>query len=253
MVETGFHILWQCPTALDVWCMSIVKFQKSHFTGPGFLQVVEGLFSKCDQQEMALFAGLARRIWLRRNDVLHGGSFSHPNVIMQLATRALDVFKNAQGWFKVNWDASLERKAGRMGFGVVIRDPSGRMIGARCMARSGCLALAGAETMAALMAIQQCKELGLTHVHLEGDANVIIDAVNCEVTDRSRMGHIVEDIKVEVQAFSQWQMTFVRRAGNQAAHFLSKYAAKHDLDKLWREPPECIHDIILLEQFALAS
>lgn len=77
--------------------MGIVKFQKSHFTGPGFLQVVEGVFSKCGQEEMALFAGLARRIWLRRNNVLHGGSFSHPNVIMQLATRALDDFKNAQG------------------------------------------------------------------------------------------------------------------------------------------------------------
>lgn len=81
------------------------------------------------------------------------------------------------------------------------------------MARSGCLALAGAETMVALMAIQQCKELGLTHVHLEGDENVIIDAVNCEVTNRSRMGHIVEDIKVEVQAFSQWQMSLCEGQG----------------------------------------
>jgi hypothetical protein len=47
--------------------MGIVKFSKSDFIGPGFLQVVEGLFSKCDQEEMALFAGLARHIWLRRN------------------------------------------------------------------------------------------------------------------------------------------------------------------------------------------
>jgi hypothetical protein len=47
-------------------------------------------------------------------------------------------------------------------------------------------------------------------------------------------------------------MTFVRAAGNQVAHFLSKYAAKYDLDKHWREPPECIRDIILLEQLVLA-
>jgi ribonuclease HI len=60
--------------------------------------------------------------------------------------------------------------------------------------------------MAALMAIQQCKELGLTHVHLEGDAKIVIDAVNCAAidSDRSRTEHAVEDIKVKVQDFSQY-------------------------------------------------
>lgn len=97
MVETGFHILWQCPATLDVWGMGLVKFQKSFFVGPSFLEVVEGMFWKCTQEEMALFAGLARRIWLRRNDILHGGGFSHPKVLLQLATRALEEFKEAHG------------------------------------------------------------------------------------------------------------------------------------------------------------
>lgn len=96
MVEIGFHILWQCPAILDVWDMEGVKFQKSNFTGPRFLQVVECMFRKCDNEEMTLFAGLARCIWLRRNDVLHRGIFSHPQVILSQATQALDDFKKAQ-------------------------------------------------------------------------------------------------------------------------------------------------------------
>jgi tryptophan synthase beta subunit len=47
------------------------------------IKVVEGLFKKCDQEELLKFAGLARRIWLRRNDVIHGGKFSYPNTMWQ--------------------------------------------------------------------------------------------------------------------------------------------------------------------------
>jgi hypothetical protein len=43
---------------------------------------------------------------------------------------------------------------------------------------------------------KKCKELGLAHVHLEGDAKVVIDAVNCELADRSLLGLVIEDIKV---------------------------------------------------------
>jgi hypothetical protein len=58
-VEFGFHILCQCPSAMDVWSsMGNIKFQKSNFLGPSFMQVVEGLFSKCDQEETLQFSGL---------------------------------------------------------------------------------------------------------------------------------------------------------------------------------------------------
>jgi ribonuclease HI len=53
------------------------------------------------------------------------------------------------------------------------------------MSRIGNLSLVAAESMAALMAIELCRDLGLTHVHLEGDAKIIIDAVNCEEADWS--------------------------------------------------------------------
>jgi hypothetical protein len=86
---------------------------------------------------------------------------------------------------------------------------------------------------------------------LEGDAKGVID-VNCELADRSRLGHVIEDIKVELQELDQWQMTFVKRDGNKAT-LLSKYAVQHAVDKFWQEPPDCIREILLLEQIALAA
>ena len=73
--ETTFHILWQCPSAQDVWGASCATFQKSIVNGPNFLSIVEEMWTKCNKTEFALFAGIAWQIWLRRNELLHGGTF----------------------------------------------------------------------------------------------------------------------------------------------------------------------------------
>jgi hypothetical protein len=90
--ETAYHPLWQCPAARDVWSAGSVKFQKSCHGGPTFLQVAEGMVSSCDQTELAYFVSIARRIWLRRNEKIHGDGFLHPNIIVQQATQAVDLF-----------------------------------------------------------------------------------------------------------------------------------------------------------------
>jgi hypothetical protein len=56
-----------------------------------------------------------------------------------------------------------------------------------------------AEAMAVLLAIQLCREMGFTRVHLEGDAKVVVDAVNYVDVDKSWMGHS-DDIKVELNS-----------------------------------------------------
>jgi hypothetical protein len=62
------------------------------------------------------------------------------------------------------------------------------------------------------------------------------------------VGHVIEDIKVGVQAFYQWQISLVGREGNKVSHFLAKYEIKHGENNLWHTtPPECIRDALLLE------
>lgn len=36
-----------------------------------------------------------------------------------------------------------------------------------------------------------------------------IDAVNCEVVDWSRLGHVVENIKAELLWFTKWKISFI--------------------------------------------
>jgi hypothetical protein len=161
---------------------------------------------KCNLQEIKQFVGMARRLWLRRNDVLHGGHFIHPNVLVQQAHTAIEEFFRANsldvpmtgegdrhepiqwrplplGWYKVNWDASLSKQHGRMGLGVAVRDGQGKYIAAQGGIELGCLGPSAAEARAALLAIKLCVGLGLQQVQLEGDAHVVVNGVNSPTTD----------------------------------------------------------------------
>jgi hypothetical protein len=54
---------------------------------------------------------------------------------------------------------------------------------------------------------------------------------------------------MEIQALEGWQITFVRRKGNQVAHLV-----KHDFKTTWGGmPPNYICDTLLLEKFTLVS
>jgi hypothetical protein len=99
---------------------------------------------------------------MRRNDVLHEGNFVHPTLLVQRAVQAVEDFRRAQernglvritrenqpamgwkppdtGWYKANWDAAVGEKWGRTSIGVVIRDPYGTLLSARCGTKKGCL------------------------------------------------------------------------------------------------------------------
>jgi ribonuclease HI len=68
--------------------------------------------------------------------------------------------------------------------------------------------------MALLQAIRFCREMGFTKVHFEGDAKSVIDSVHSDMVYSSGVGHLIEDIKFEIQASQQWKLTFIKREGN---------------------------------------
>jgi hypothetical protein len=53
--ETGFHILWQCPSAMDAWTLGAAKFQKCSFSRHDFMQLTEYFFDRCDLEELKFF------------------------------------------------------------------------------------------------------------------------------------------------------------------------------------------------------
>ena len=101
------------------------------------------------------------------------------------------------------------------------------------------------------MAIQLCRDRGFMRVHFKGDAPKVVNAVNSMSEDWSNVGLLVEDIRHNLQALQQWRMSYICKEGNCAAHSLSKFATINHVDLFWLfEPPDCIKDIIRMEQVA---
>ena len=90
-----------------------------------------------------------------------------------------------------------------MGFGMVLRDEQGSILAAFSKTLVGRLDILKAEAKACLTAIQFCQGLGFSRIHLEGDAQGVISALNSEHLDWSNMGVLVEDIKHKLQSLQQ--------------------------------------------------
>jgi hypothetical protein len=91
--ETIFHALWECPASQDVWGVSERAIQKCRTVGSDFMGLIGVLAEKLGREELPLFAVIAREIWRRRNEVLHGGVFSHPSIVAKSAAEALRQFQ----------------------------------------------------------------------------------------------------------------------------------------------------------------
>ena len=134
-----------------------------------------------------------------------------------------------------------------MDFGGVIRDELGQFVAAKSLTMVGNMEVSMVEARV-LVAINLCKTLGFNKIHLEGDAQTIVNAVNSSSLDWGRMGMSVEDIQLELKSFPFWRMSFVRREGNKAAHFMARLALNNSMDQLWlNEPPNFISHIVTME------
>jgi ribonuclease HI len=138
--------------------------------------------------------------------------------------------------------------------GAVIRDHTGEVQAVKSLTHTSLMEPVVAEAMAARMAIQLARELGLKQIQMEGDAKVVVEAVKSNAPDWSCWGHVTEDIRIALQYFKGWDMSFVSRTSNQAAHTIARSASTQVLDEVWtREVPECIRVIIALEKTALIA
>jgi ribonuclease HI len=107
-----------------------------------------------------------------------------------------------EGWWKANWDVAIDKISGRIGVGVVVRDDQGQMVIARSLTRMGRLDPTTSEALASYFAARLCKENGGTSLILEGDAKLVVDALNSNNCNWSRFGHIVNDTRRILHTFS---------------------------------------------------
>jgi hypothetical protein len=168
------------------------------------VEILDFIFARFELEEVELFAEIARRLLFRRNDVVHGGNFSHPNEVIGTATTLMTQYRTAQnlvlvgreplnglleplmvkwspppvGVVKANWDVAVDMKNGKLGYGCVIRDSSGNLQAASCHVEFLMVDPVVGEALAALHTVEFCRDKGFSSIVLQGDSLLVVQAIN---------------------------------------------------------------------------
>ncbi|XP_062167009.1 uncharacterized protein LOC133873305 [Alnus glutinosa] len=181
-------------------------------------------FEKLDNEEVLEALTVAQMIWLRRNSMVFGRGFSPPLKVISevhssledgaLGSSNLAHFisglevghsfwsKPPQGWWKINWDASIDKEARRMGIRAVIRDGNGAVVAARMSFLPYNDDPSAVEALAAWHAVKLGREMGGTCIIIEGDSMEVVMALRKNRYNYQNYGHLLEDIATSLSFFS---------------------------------------------------
>ena len=143
-------------------------------------------------------------------------------------------------------DGAVFKESGSCGVRVVIRNEEGLLMGAMSKRVELRLKALEAKARAVQEGIQLTGELGLREVIIEGDAQVVIKALqNFEVCPWP-VQKVVEGSLQSLSCFKAWSASHVRRCGNEATHLMAKMAKTLSTYKIWVEDiPSIIVDQVL--------
>ena len=208
------------------------------------LEIIQCCQDHCDCLD--LFAMIISQLWTRRNKLRVGEEMAPLSKIVGLATDSLLEFQRALsfphpasrliisnrwtppplGWMKVNFDGATFKERNLAGLGGVIRNDNGLIMAAFTQTIPLPTSIEMVEVLAAHSALVLANDLSLNQVQLEGDSEIIINALSKGGKDSSSFGHILLDIKLLSSAFQCVSFSHSRRQANKVAHCLARSACK---------------------------
>ncbi|KAI4984823.1 hypothetical protein ZWY2020_017453 [Hordeum vulgare] len=151
-----------------------------------------------------------------------------------------------EGWIKVNSDGAVARReCGGSGGGAIIRDHQRAFLAAACHHFPHIVDPASAEILACRRALQVAAEVNAMRVHVELDAEEVVDMLNQPNRVLSTDGPWINEIKTAFGMFEEVKVSWARRSANGAAHKLAKVGKGDKLCKVWfGVPPDNILDVV---------
>ncbi|KAL5843786.1 hypothetical protein ACOSQ4_009744 [Xanthoceras sorbifolium] len=245
-VESVLHSLWLCSSLAE--SKAAVPFLASlRLPAAGsFLDFILACFSSLLVHEMELLLVLLWRFWFRRNHAVHSAPLLSVEDTVGWSERFLVDFQAAvavpsvrcelvverwrapsPGWFKINSDVAVDVRGRRLGFGVVIRDYTGKVLVSYTSLLLGLFSSDIGEALAILRGLRLAIDMGLSTVCVESDAASVVKQLSSRVSSCSDIGLILDDILSLVVNFADLSFSSVRRSANIVAHGLAKFALSY--------------------------
>ena len=132
------------------------------------------------------------------------------------------------------FDATFQEED-RAGIGVIIRDCQGKGLAQWSVIIPLPLIVVELETLTASKALQCAADLSSNDVILEGDSEIVINALNEDPHSLAAFGLPIQDVKCFSNLFHCIRFSHVRREGNSVAHNLARHARHVTGFQVWIE------------------
>nr|POE85249.1 putative ribonuclease h protein [Quercus suber] len=238
--ETITHALWSCKKLDSVWLPQFAILKDATSPNTSFLELMHLAFK--DPSCIETFANTMSLLWMYRNRVAFGEGglclekipdqaralvqeFNHLRPIhskIPRTARSVRWKPPPPGLVKVNFDGTLFSTQSSAGLGLVVRDSAGLVLAALSQEIPLPTSVETLEVIAARRALLFAKELGFEREMIEGDSEIIINAIREQTLLASDLGHILEDIHVLSRSFCSISFHRVKRLGNCVAHRLAR-------------------------------
>ncbi|CAL5362034.1 unnamed protein product [Camellia sinensis] len=254
-IETVCHCFHNCDFAMQVWRSSSLNLIINPNPVNNCFEWICQLMASNGPEPMQLFITICWCIWNNRNSILFGNKSRKVEEVVSFAVNYVSEYVQAQerghipstqvrmrrwvapreGVFKLNFDGSVRTAHASAGVGIIIRDCHGEVIASmveriQYMEDVDCV-----EATGAIKALQLGCDLGLGHIHLEGDSQNVVAAIQGKADNLSCYGHFVAVAQALLLRFLSSEVSHVCRDGNSVAHCLSRLAFDFESPRIWME------------------
>ena len=221
------------------------------------IHLMEYLLDRLMAKELELFWIQAWIKWNRRNCVVHGGKLRDPTSLNKRAEEYLEEYKRSQTqltvsptlqlssevWqppppsaYKLNFDAAVFSGLNRSGFGAIVLNDKGEVMGGMTASGPKVSTSDEVEMLACRRALEFAMDAGFSRLIIEGDNVNVIQAISSPLVNYSLLGKVVDDIRHLIHGLQWASICCTRRGENKVAHVLAQHARNTlDDDLYWMD------------------
>ncbi|KAM7480459.1 hypothetical protein LguiA_028672 [Lonicera macranthoides] len=194
-----------------------------------------------------MFATLAWYIWFDRNECVQGkegrsgtalvtavevyvgailaayGDTDPPHVLVAAVWG-----KPKEGEFKLNVDTAVNPVSGRTGLGIICRNSTRVVVGARAIPICSAMGVEAAEALAVLEGLRFADSLGLQAIEINSDALRVIKMLLDKPPPRADSGVFILNSLDLAKLFSKVSFVHVLRSANEAANSLAAFVVRSE-------------------------
>jgi ribonuclease HI len=268
--ETTYHTLVECTFARCFWkemkTLTGIKLPPLHPV-TWARDILDAAICPSDHISVILCGMWA--VWCERNNRRHGEEPRTWRAACRWAIdTALDLAQEAKpkaevntgvhvttGWtkpeagvLKLNCDGAFNAKKHTGSTGCIIRDSNGRALGARARWYRALADALHAEALAVRDGVAFCGRWRTYNLRVETDSQMLVNLWKKRKNHRAEIIPILHEIEEISKVFSSFEISYVPRNANLAAHYCAKEASPCNPECMWigREPTS-VESVIQLE------